>query len=145
MGGGPAASATGQLLDAVAKMKVGNVPQAPGFEWSVKKFTTWAASEPSDADSVSKTDPEQDSAPEMDAGELVDGIVWNLPPSMFETLGSRINGSVAVSLLPVSNQELPSSDLQPGIVRACATLPLDSGRRNLPSDDYVWIRVHPQL
>jgi hypothetical protein len=144
LGAGPAGSATGQLLDAVAKMKVGSVPQAPGFEWSVKKFTTWAALEPSGADSASKTDTERNPAPETEAGEIVDGIVWNLPPSMFETLGSRINGSVAVSLLPVSNQESPSSDLQPGIVRACATFPLELGRKNLPPDDYVWIRVHPQ-
>ncbi len=138
MGAGPAASATGHVLDAMAKMKVGSVPQAPGFEWSVKKFTAWAAQEPSNGGST----------PKKDTGELVDGIVWHIPPSMFETLGSRINGSVAVSLLPLSNQKSPSSDLQPGIVRACATLPLDSGPIDLPDDDYVCdyvcLQVHPQ-
>ncbi len=133
MGAGPAASATGHVLDAMAKMKVGSVPQAPGFEWSVKKFTTWAQ-EASGTASPSKAD----------AGELVDGIVWNIPPSMFETLGSRINGSIAVSLLPVSNQKSASPVLNPGIVRACATLPLDSGRIDLPADDYVCLEVRPQ-
>lgn len=53
VGAGPAASATGHVLDAMAKMKVGSVPQAPGFEWSVKKFTTWAHG-PSDTDSPTK-------------------------------------------------------------------------------------------
>ena len=92
---------------------------APGFEWSVKKFTTWAAQEPSGADSASKT---------ATPGELVDGIVWNIPPAMLEMLGSRINGSIAVSVLPLSSHNPgkgPSSVLKPGIVRARATLPLD--------------------
>jgi hypothetical protein len=133
VGVGPAASATGHVLDAMAKMKVGSVPQAPGFEWSVKKFTTWAHV-PSDTDSPAKAG----------AGELVDGIVWNIPPSMFETLGSRINGSVAVSLLPLSNQKSSTSVLGPGIVRASATLPLDSRQIDLPDDDYVCLEVRPQ-
>jgi hypothetical protein len=133
VGAGPAASATGHVLDAMAKMKVGSVPQAPGFEWSVKKFTTW----------VHKSS-DTDSPAEAGAGELVDGIVWNIPPSMFETLGSRINGSIAVSLLPLSNQNSSTSALGSGIVRASATLPLDSGPIDLPDDDYVCLEVRPQ-
>ena len=137
MGAGPAASATGHVLDAMAKMKVGSVPQAPGFEWSVKKFTTWAAQERSGADSASKTD----------TGELVDGIVWNIPPAMLETLGSRINGSIAVSVLPLSSHnpgKAPSSVLKPGIVRARATLPLEGQPIDVPTDDYVCLEVHPR-
>lgn len=144
MGAGPAASATGHVLDAMAKMKVGSVPQAPGFEWWVKKFTTWVAQETSDTRSASNTDTAENSTSKTETGELVDGVVWSIPPSMLETLGSRINGSVAVSLLPLSNQKSPSSDLQPGIVRACATLPLYSGTISLPADKYVCLQVRPQ-
>lgn len=124
-GVGPVASATGHVLDAVAKMKVGSVPQARGFEWSVEKFSTRIDEEP------------------------VDGVGWNLPQSMLATLGSRIGGSIAVSLLPLSKQEeeeeTPSAALNPGTVRACATLPLATESVRLPSNgSYVCLRVHPR-
>jgi hypothetical protein len=134
VGAGPVASATGQVLDAVAKMKVDSVPQAPGFEWSVEKITTWVERKPEDR-----------MLPGADK-ELVDGVAWNLPQKMFEVLGSRINGSIAVSLVPLSNQDpaqMTSAHLLPGIVRVCAVLPLRPKPVRLPEDDYIYLQVHP--
>jgi hypothetical protein len=126
VGAGPVASATGHVLDAVAKMKVNSVPQAPKFEWSVEKITTWVA------------DPE--------GKELVDGIAWNLPQSMFEQLGSRVNGSIAVSFVPLSTHnstETATPKPLPGIVRARAVLPLKPKQIHIPEDDFVRLNVHP--
>jgi hypothetical protein len=98
-GAGPAASATGHVLDAMAKMKVESVPQTKNFHWSVRKVSIPAG---------------------KDAPEPADGVVWNLPISMLESLGSRINGSIAVSVVPLTDRHT----FQPGDVRACATIPL---------------------
>jgi hypothetical protein len=123
-GAGPVASATGHVLDAMAKMKVGSVPQTKDFNWSVRKVTI---------------------KPEEDAMEPADGVVWNLPPLMLESLGSRINGSIAVSLVPLSDHDMKNelnAPLQSGDVRAWATLPLRSKSRPLLS---VSLELTPRL
>lgn len=99
-GAGPAASATGHVLDAMAKMKVGSVPQTKNFHWSVRKVSILAGKV---------------------APEPANGVVWNLPLSMLESLGSRINGSIAVCVVPLPGRR---DKFQPGDVRACATLSL---------------------
>jgi hypothetical protein len=121
-GAGPAASATGHVLDAMAKMKIGNVPQTKDFDWSVRKVTIKL---------------------EEDAMEPSDGVVWYLPPLMLESLGSRINGSIAVSLVPLSGRDMKNglnSTLQSGNVRAWATLPL----RSAPSLPGVSLQLTPR-
>ena len=121
-GAGPVTSATGHVLDAMAKMKVGSVPQTKNFNWSVRKVTIKL---------------------EEDAMEPADGVVWNLPPLMLESLGSRINGSIAVSLVPLSGRDMKNglnATLQSGSVRAWATLPLRPKPRRLPS---VSLRLTP--
>ena len=137
MGAGPAGSATGHILDAVAKMKVGSVPQAHGFDWSVEKITT----------RIEPGQPQEGESLKTEAGEDVDGVVWNLPQSMFEALGSRINGSIAVSVVPMPQdqpQRTTSSDAGRSFVRACALLPLVAGNVQLPSDRYVCLPLNPK-
>jgi hypothetical protein len=102
VGAGPAASATGHVLDAMAKMKVESVPQTKNFHWSVRKVSMPA---------------------EKNASELADGVVWNLPLSMLESLGGRINGSIAVRIIPLPEHGTP---FQSGYVHACAMLPLNT-------------------
>jgi hypothetical protein len=113
VGAGPAASATGHVLDAMAKMKVGSVPQTKDFDWSVRKVSILVG---------------------KDATKPADGVVWNLPPPMLESLGSRINGSIAVCLVPLPGHDMGkglSSTFQPGDVLAWATLPLRTGPKPL--------------
>ena len=43
---------------------------------------------------------------QKDDTEPADGVVWNLPPSMLESLGSRINGSIAVCLVPLLDHDM---------------------------------------
>jgi hypothetical protein len=137
VGAGPAGSATGHILDAVAKMKVGSVPQAHGFDWSVEKITT----------RIEPGQPHEGESLKTEVGEDVDGIVWNLPQSMFEALGSRINGSIAVSVVPMPGSQLQSrttSDSECSFVRACALLPLVDGDVHLPSDSYICLPLNPR-
>jgi hypothetical protein len=112
VGAGPGASATGHVLDAIAKMKVGSVPQTKDFDWSVRKVT------------IRLKRPRTAAEPEEVAMEPADGVVWNLPPLMLESLGSRINGSIAVSLVPLTD----CATFQPSAVCAWATLPLSPAR-----------------
>lgn len=102
VGAGAAASATGHVLDAMAKMKVESVPQTKNFQWSVRKVSIPAG---------------------KDSPEPADGVVWNLPLSMLESLGSRINGSIAVRIVPLPDHGTP---FQSGDARACAVLPLNA-------------------
>jgi hypothetical protein len=136
VGAGPVGSATGHILDAVAKMKVGSVPQAHGFDWSVEKITT----------RIEPGQPHEGKSLKTEVGEDVDGIVWNLPQSMFEALGSRINGSIAVSVVPMprsQRQGATTSASGDSFVRACALLPLVAGDIHVPSDRYACLPLNP--
>jgi len=136
LGAGPVGSATGHILDAVAKMKVGSVPQAHGFDWFVEKITT----------RIEPGQPHEGEALKGEDGEDVDGIVWHLPQSMFEALGSRINGSIAVSVFPMPQPQRQSATTPASgssLVRACALLPLVGRDVHLPSDAYVYLPLNP--
>lgn len=78
---GPIGAGATSALSAISKVKVNSVPQAKGFEWSVSKMTF-----------VSKTH------------GVMQGIMWELPKTMFEELGGRLTGSVAVSFIPDHRQ-----------------------------------------
>lgn len=81
-GVGTVAAGAAPILSAVAKLQVGSVPQeVKGFDWYVEKVTFGAA---------------------KDHG-VMQGVVWAIPKEMFEHLGGRLTGSLAVSFVPTAS------------------------------------------
>ena len=80
-GVGAVATSVAPILSAVSKLQFGCVPQdVKGFDWYVEKVTFGAA-----------------------AGHgVMQGVVWAIPKEMFEYLGGRLTGSLAVSFVPTA-------------------------------------------
>jgi hypothetical protein len=75
---GVAAVGAAPLLSALSKLQIGSVPQgARGFGWYVDKVTTAG----------------------VEGRGVLQGVMWSIPKKMFETLGGRLTGSVAVSFI----------------------------------------------
>jgi hypothetical protein len=80
-GVGTVAAGAAPVLSAIARLQVGSVPQGvKGFDWYVEKVTVPAA---------------------HDHG-VMQGVVWAIPKEMFELLGGRLTGSLAVSFIPTA-------------------------------------------
>ena len=80
---GVAATGAAPILSALSKVKVGNVPQGvKGFDGYVEKVTF---------------------GPSQSRG-VMQGVVWALPKTMFERLGGRLTGSLALSLSSLSRK-----------------------------------------
>jgi hypothetical protein len=98
-GVGIAAASMAPVLSAVSKLQLGAVPQeVKGFGWYVEKVTFPAA-----------------------AGHgVMQGVVWAIPKEMFETLGGRLTGSLAVSFIPTAavGQESPQVQTLPLLAHA---------------------------
>lgn len=87
---GAAAAATSSILTALSKLQIGSVPpSAAGYNWYVEKVTTGAASKHG----------------------VMQGVMWSIPRTMFESLGGRLTGSLAVSFIP--NKLQGSADWAP--------------------------------
>lgn len=81
-GVGTAAAAAAPVLSAVSKLQVGSVPQdVKGFDWYVEKVTV----------------------PPTTHHGVMQGVVWAIPKEMFELLGGRLTGSLALSFIPTAN------------------------------------------
>jgi hypothetical protein len=106
---GGVASKAAQSLDVLAQMKINQIPQVGGYKWGVSKVTTVSES-----------------------GGVSQGIRWTLPKLMFEELGGRITGSVAVSFVPVTRQGDDVKDPEPGMIRAHASV-------NPHGADAIWV------
>jgi hypothetical protein len=80
-GVGTVAVGAAPILSAISKLQLGSVPQdVKGFDWYVEKVTFGAA-----------------------AGHgVMQGVVWAIPKEMFERLGGRLTGSLAVSFIPTA-------------------------------------------
>jgi hypothetical protein len=80
-GVGAIAAGAAPVLSAVSKLKVGTVPQGvKGFDWYVEKVTV---------------------PPSVRNGHgVMQGVAWAIPREMFEFLGGRLTGSLALSFLP---------------------------------------------
>lgn len=80
-GVGTVAAGAAPILSAIAKLQVGSVPQGvKGFDWYVEKVTVPAAH----------------------SHGVMQGVVWAIPKEMFELLGGRLTGSLAVSFVPTA-------------------------------------------
>ena len=81
----PATDAAATILNWLAKLRITSLPPVEGFEWSVNKVTTRVKS---------------------DVGpEVMEGVHWTLPESMFTELGCRLTGSVAAYFQPTRIQQ----------------------------------------
>ena len=80
-GVGTVAAGAAPIVSAIAKLQVGSVPQGvKGFDWYVEKVTVPAAH----------------------SHGVMQGVVWAIPNEMFELLGGRLTGSLAVSFVPTA-------------------------------------------
>jgi hypothetical protein len=78
-GVGMVAAGAAPVLSAISKLQVGAVPQGvKGFDWYVEKVTVPAAARHG----------------------VMQGVVWAIPKEMFELLGGRLTGSLAVTFMP---------------------------------------------
>lgn len=81
-GVGTIAAGAAPILSAASKLRIGSVPQdVQGFNWYMEKVTFGAAG---------------------DHG-VMQGVVWAIPKEMFESLGGRLVGSLAVSFIPTAS------------------------------------------
>ena len=79
-GVGTVAAGAAPILGALSKLQIGNVPQGvKGFDWYVEKVTFGS-----------------------ERRGLMQGVVWALPREMFERLGGRLTGSLALSIIPTA-------------------------------------------
>jgi len=85
-GVGTAAAAAAPALSAIGRLKVNSVPHAEGFDWSVAKVTFGS-----------------------DLG-VMQGVAWTLPKQLFEVLGGRLTGSIAVSFIQARSQRAESAE-----------------------------------
>lgn len=79
---GTVAAGAAPILSAVSKLQISSVPQdVKGFGWYVEKVTFGAAANHG----------------------VMQGVVWAIPKEMFEDLGGRLTGSLAVSFIPTAS------------------------------------------
>ncbi len=96
-GAGAVISSSARVIGALAQMKINSLPQTAGFPWAVAKTTfIWTRTE----DGVEKMTP-------------MAGVAWSLPKTMFEELGGRICGGVAVIFVPVTAQQDQATTVEP--------------------------------
>jgi hypothetical protein len=78
---GLASAVSSTLLHSLAKLPITALPPVEGLSWTVHKVTNRVGN------------------------EVMDGVQWKLPKKLFEVLGSRVSGSVAVYFHPSWQQQ----------------------------------------
>jgi hypothetical protein len=123
-GVGTIAAGAAPVLSAVAKLQVGSVPQGvKGFDWYVEKVTVPAAH----------------------SHGVMQGIVWAIPKELFELLGGRLAGSLAVSFIPTATAADEEWQPQPLPVLAHAAVYADGGTIWVPAQNkFVELALSPK-
>jgi hypothetical protein len=125
----PATAAAAEGLAALAKLQLNSVPPSQDINWSATKVTHG-------------TPPDK----------VMQGVVWNLPQSVFTRLGSRITGSLALSFIPAHMQEPGVARIEPAKPEAAAiqahAVVYGSGNRKLwapgpGTDNWINLMVEP--
>jgi len=93
----PATAAAAGGLAALAKLQINSVPPSQDIQWSAMKVTH---GKPPD--------------------KVMQGVVWDLPQSVFTLLGSRITGSLALSFIPAHIQTPGTARKEPAPPHAAA-------------------------
>jgi hypothetical protein len=89
---GAVAAGAAPILSAVSKLQVGSVPRdVKGFDWYVEKVTV----------------------PPAAHHGVMQGVVWAIPKEMFELLGGRLTGSLALSFIPSASVGQAQWEAQP--------------------------------
>jgi hypothetical protein len=100
-GVGTVAAGAAPVLSALSKLQIGTVPQgAQGFDWYVAKVSTAG----------------------QESRGVLQGIMWTLPKQMFEALGGRLTGSLAVSFVPCQDKSSEAIELKAGQLRGHAAV-----------------------
>ena len=123
-GVGTAAAAAAPLLPAVATLQVGSVPQAvKGFDWYVEKVTV----------------------PPSTHHGVMQGVVWAIPKDMFELLGGRLTGSLALSFVPAANVGQEPWAARPLPMLAHAAVYADGETRWVPAQNkFIELPLSPR-
>jgi hypothetical protein len=126
-GVGAVAAGAAPILSTLAKLQIGSVPQGvKGFEWSVGMVTF---------------------ASKQEHG-VMQGVLWTLPKQMFELLGGRLTGSLAVSFIPTRVQRDDQGAWLPQAASMLghAAIYADDGTKWVPgSGSFVSLRLKPRL
>ncbi|MGC9222166.1 MAG: hypothetical protein ACP5H2_12650, partial [Solirubrobacteraceae bacterium] len=129
---GTAAAQSAKVLGALAQLKLSSVPTVKGFEWSAGKVAFGNKRH----------------------GGVAQGVMWTLPPSMFQELGGRLTGSLALTMIPDRKQsaDQPSDaapDPQPQDLLAHAVVYSPEGHDQdhwAPAvDGFVHLRLAPRV
>lgn len=126
----PATAAAAEGLAALAKLQLNSVTPNQDINWSAMKVTHGRAPD-----------------------KVMQGVVWNLPQSVFTRLGSRITGSLALSFIPAHIQADDTALKQPPAPRPAAIQAhaviygLDNKKIWAPgpgTDDWLSLLVEPE-
>ncbi|HUY25263.1 MAG TPA: hypothetical protein VMV09_08175 [Candidatus Saccharimonadales bacterium] len=109
----PGGATASKWMEAVAQLKISSVPQTGKFNWSVGKVTFGSATH----------------------GPM-QGVVWQLPRSLFQLVGGRLTGSLAVSFIRVPVHGAPTAPPKPMKALAHAVLYHKGGT-------YSWMPATP--
>jgi hypothetical protein len=113
-GVGVAAASVAPVLTAVSKLQLGAVPQdVKGFGWYVEKVTVPAAH----------------------SHGVMQGVMWAIPKEMFEMLGGRLTGSLAVTFFPTGAPGQQSPEVRSLPLLAHAAVYSDSGATWVPAQN----------
>ena len=123
-GVGTVAAGAAPMLSAIAKLQVGSVPQGvKGFGWYVEKVTVPAAH----------------------SHGVMQGGVWAIPKEMFELLGGRLTGSLAVSFIPTAVTGREAWQPQPLPLLAHAVVYADGDASWVPAQNqFVGLLLSPK-
>jgi hypothetical protein len=126
-GVGTVAAGAAPILSTLAKLQIGSVPQGvKGFEWSVGKVTFGSKR----------------------LHGVMQGVMWTLPKEMFELLGGRLTGSLAVSFIPSRKQTSDTTPWhpEPGPLLGHAVVYADDEKKWVPgSSSFVELTLKPQV
>jgi hypothetical protein len=116
------------ILSALAKLKLGSVPQGvKGFDWSAGKVTFGS----------------------KEQHGVMQGVMWTLPKAMFELLGGRLTGSLAVSFIPSRPQSSVAArewTPQAAPLLGHAVVYVDHGKKWVPgSSAFVELSLSPSI
>jgi hypothetical protein len=123
-GVGAVAAGAAPILSAMSKLQVNAVPQGvKGFDWYVEKVTVPAAAKHG----------------------VMQGVVWTIPKKMFQLLGGRLTGSLALSFIPAAAAGQSSWEARPMPMLAHAAVYADGHASWVPAQNrFVELPLSPQ-
>ncbi|GEM_PF-983237 len=124
-GVGTVAAGAAPILSAISKLQLGTVPQGiKGFDWYVEKVTVPAAAHHG----------------------VMQGVVWAIPKEMFELLGGRLTGSLALSFIPAAAADQPSWEARTLPMLAHAAVYADGQTSWVPAQNrFVELPLSPRI